>query len=84
MTSTIRWVPESARWLIANGKLAEAQTSLRLCAKINQTEEFAETLTPEVSVSKTPWPLPLLIIHLHSDSLASGETYSGHADDRRF
>ncbi|XP_056441397.1 solute carrier family 22 member 7-like [Gadus chalcogrammus] len=44
---TWRWVPESARWLIANGKLAQAQTTLRLCAKMNQTEEFAETLTPE-------------------------------------
>ncbi|KAK0138876.1 Solute carrier family 22 member 7 [Merluccius polli] len=42
-----RWVPESARWLVANGKLEEAQKYLRRCAKMNQTQEFAQTLTTE-------------------------------------
>ncbi|CAL8332778.1 unnamed protein product [Lota lota] len=43
---TWRWIPESARWLLANGKLAQAQKCLRRCAKMNQTEEL-RTLTPE-------------------------------------
>lgn len=46
----IRWMPESARWLIANGKLEEAQTYLKKCAKINRTEELTDTLKPEVSI----------------------------------
>ncbi|XP_048452560.1 solute carrier family 22 member 7 [Rhincodon typus] len=30
------WIPESARWLLANGKTKEAQVSLRKCAKVNK------------------------------------------------
>ncbi len=45
----IRWMPESARWLIANGKLEQAQMNLKKCARMNQTEEFTDTLKPEVS-----------------------------------
>ncbi|XP_067106805.1 solute carrier family 22 member 7-like [Osmerus mordax] len=44
---TWRWVPESARWLIAHGKLAEAQFYLCQCAKINCRGGFESTLKPE-------------------------------------
>ncbi|XP_067440849.1 solute carrier family 22 member 7-like [Thunnus thynnus] len=44
---TWRWMPESARWLIANGKLEQAQTYLKKCAKMNQTEELTNTLKTE-------------------------------------
>ncbi|XP_029285895.1 solute carrier family 22 member 7-like [Cottoperca gobio] len=44
---TWRWMPESARWLIANGKLEQAQLYLKECAKMNRTEEFMETLKTE-------------------------------------
>ncbi|KAG7492979.1 hypothetical protein MATL_G00019870 [Megalops atlanticus] len=30
-----RWIPESARWLLANGKVEKAQTYLAQCAKMN-------------------------------------------------
>ncbi|XP_059501192.1 solute carrier family 22 member 7-like [Stegostoma tigrinum] len=30
------WIPESARWLLANGKTKEAQVSLQKCARVNQ------------------------------------------------
>ncbi|XP_072356423.1 solute carrier family 22 member 7-like [Scyliorhinus torazame] len=30
------WIPESARWLLANGKTEEAQVSLWKCAKMNK------------------------------------------------
>ncbi|XP_076004172.1 solute carrier family 22 member 7-like [Genypterus blacodes] len=33
-----RWMPESARWLIAKGKLEQARLYLQKCAKMNQTE----------------------------------------------
>ncbi|XP_044045138.1 solute carrier family 22 member 7-like [Siniperca chuatsi] len=44
---TWRWMPESARWLIANGKLEQAQMYLKKCAKMNQTEELIHTLKTE-------------------------------------
>lgn len=46
----IRWMPESARWLIANGKLEQAQMYLRKCAKMNQKEELTHMLRTEVGV----------------------------------
>ncbi|KAM7419312.1 hypothetical protein PAMA_016431 [Pampus argenteus] len=45
---TWRWMPESARWLIANGKLEQAQMYLKKCAKMNQKEELTDTLKPEI------------------------------------
>ncbi|XP_041839446.1 solute carrier family 22 member 7-like [Melanotaenia boesemani] len=44
---TWRWMPESARWLIANGKLEQAQMYLKKCAKMNGTEELTDTLKRE-------------------------------------
>uniref|UniRef100_A0A3B5BJX5 Solute carrier family 22 member 7-like n=1 Tax=Stegastes partitus TaxID=144197 RepID=A0A3B5BJX5_9TELE len=42
-----RWMPESARWLIANGKLEQAQMYLKECAKMNGTEASTNTLKTE-------------------------------------
>lgn len=42
-------MPESARWLIANGKLQKAQGYLRTCAKMNRAHGFGEALQTEVS-----------------------------------
>ncbi|XP_077427248.1 solute carrier family 22 member 7-like [Vanacampus margaritifer] len=44
---TWRWMPESARWLIANGKLEEAHVCLTKCAKMNGTEVLCQRLQPE-------------------------------------
>ncbi|XP_068583402.1 solute carrier family 22 member 7-like [Cebidichthys violaceus] len=44
---TWRWMPESARWLIANRKLEQAQMYLKKCAKMNGTAELTDTLTTE-------------------------------------
>ncbi|XP_054460868.1 solute carrier family 22 member 7-like [Anoplopoma fimbria] len=44
---TWRWMPESARWLIANGKLEQAQMYLKKCAKMNGTEALIDTLKTE-------------------------------------
>ncbi|CAL1601323.1 unnamed protein product [Knipowitschia caucasica] len=44
---TWRWMPESARWLIANGKLTEAQKHLKKCAKMNNRKESLHMVTPE-------------------------------------
>ncbi|KAM8879140.1 solute carrier family 22 member 7-like [Spinachia spinachia] len=44
---TWRWMPESARWLIANGKLAQAQMYLKECAKMNGTTEMIDTFKTE-------------------------------------
>ncbi|KAJ8250502.1 hypothetical protein COCON_G00224240 [Conger conger] len=42
-----RWVPESARWLIANGRADRAHYYLKKCAKVNRREGFSEKFTPE-------------------------------------
>lgn len=44
---TWRWMPESARWLIANGKLEQAQMYLKQCAKMNGADESTNTLKKE-------------------------------------
>ncbi|NXP61589.1 S22A7 protein, partial [Chloropsis cyanopogon] len=40
------WVPESARWLIAKGKVKQAQRHLVRCARTNGRKDFA--VSPEV------------------------------------
>ncbi|XP_067355004.1 solute carrier family 22 member 7-like [Channa argus] len=44
---TWRWMPESARWLIANGKLEQAQMYLEKCAKMNRRKGLCNTLKSE-------------------------------------
>ncbi|XP_052009344.1 solute carrier family 22 member 7-like [Xyrauchen texanus] len=41
------WVPESARWLIANGKMEKAHYYLHKCAVMNCREEATSSLTNE-------------------------------------
>lgn len=43
-----RWLPESARWLMSNGKVKSAHFYLTKCAIINCREEFMADLKPEV------------------------------------
>ncbi|XP_041837895.1 solute carrier family 22 member 7-like [Melanotaenia boesemani] len=43
-----RLLPESARWLISNGKVDSAHFYLSNCAKVNHREEFMADLRPEV------------------------------------
>ncbi|XP_076848176.1 solute carrier family 22 member 7-like [Brachyhypopomus gauderio] len=43
-----RWVPESARWLIANGKLERAHYYLKKCAAINKKKGVSSIIKPEV------------------------------------
>lgn len=33
-----RWLPESARWLLANGKAKRAQFYISKCAKVNKRQ----------------------------------------------
>ncbi|KAG8014760.1 Solute carrier family 22 member 7 [Nibea albiflora] len=42
------WIPESARWLMTNGKLDSAHSYLSKCAKFNGREQFMADLKPEV------------------------------------
>ncbi|KAK2817094.1 hypothetical protein Q5P01_025285 [Channa striata] len=44
---TWRWMPESARWLIANGKLEQAKMYLEKCAKMNRRKGLTNTLKSE-------------------------------------
>uniref|UniRef100_A0A8C5EQE4 Solute carrier family 22 member 6 n=1 Tax=Gouania willdenowi TaxID=441366 RepID=A0A8C5EQE4_GOUWI len=44
---TWRWMPESARWLIAHGKLTQALTYLQKCAKINRKGDCIYKLQTE-------------------------------------
>lgn len=42
------WLPESARWLLVNGKTKEARQFLLRCAKVNQRNQQSPKLDPEV------------------------------------
>ncbi|XP_026141396.1 solute carrier family 22 member 7 [Carassius auratus] len=41
------WVPESARWLIANGRVEKAHYYLKKCAVMNRKEEVISRIKPE-------------------------------------
>ncbi|XP_052436100.1 solute carrier family 22 member 7 isoform X1 [Carassius gibelio] len=41
------WIPESARWLIANGRVDKAYYYLRKCAVMNQKQEVIVSIKPE-------------------------------------
>ncbi|NXH15112.1 S22A7 protein, partial [Bucco capensis] len=51
------WVPESARWLLANGRVKEAHRHLLRCARINGRKDF--TISPEVRNWRSRHLLPL-------------------------
>ncbi|KAM9314905.1 solute carrier family 22 member 7a [Pholidichthys leucotaenia] len=42
------WLPESARWLLTNGRVEEAQKYLIQCAKMNGKSEFTSKVDTEV------------------------------------
>lgn len=44
---TWRWIPESARWLITNGKLEQAQMYLKRCARMNGRDHVIHMLETE-------------------------------------
>lgn len=48
LVSCARWLPESARWLLANGKTQDAHQYIMKCAKMNNREEEMKNLTQEV------------------------------------
>lgn len=48
LVSCARWLPESARWLLANGKTQDAHRYIMKCAKMNNREEEVKNLTQEV------------------------------------
>ncbi|XP_038588355.1 solute carrier family 22 member 7-like isoform X2 [Micropterus salmoides] len=41
------WIPESARWLLANGKVERAQFYLEKCAKFNKGQKLSSKLKAE-------------------------------------
>ncbi|XP_041918660.1 solute carrier family 22 member 7-like [Alosa sapidissima] len=47
-TLTWWWLPESARWLIANGRLDEAHYYLTRCARANNREQVMMDIKPHV------------------------------------
>ncbi|XP_075900802.1 solute carrier family 22 member 7-like isoform X2 [Nelusetta ayraudi] len=42
-----RWLPESARWLSANGRAEAAHQYIMKCAEMNNRTEYMEGITPE-------------------------------------
>ncbi|XP_043118177.1 solute carrier family 22 member 7-like [Puntigrus tetrazona] len=46
-TATWWWIPESARWLIANGKSETAYKYLQKCATFNGKQDFTSRVKPE-------------------------------------
>lgn len=52
--SVFRWLPESARWLLANGRREDARKYLVQCAKMNGKHEYASRLDSEVKPADPP------------------------------
>uniref|UniRef100_A0A671WHJ8 Solute carrier family 22 member 6 n=1 Tax=Sparus aurata TaxID=8175 RepID=A0A671WHJ8_SPAAU len=48
------WLPESARWLISNGKVESAHFYLTKCAKVNGREQFMADINLEVLSKEIP------------------------------
>ncbi|XP_067311710.1 solute carrier family 22 member 7-like isoform X2 [Pseudorasbora parva] len=46
-TATWWWIPESARWLITNGKAETAYKYLQKCATFNKRKDFTSIVKPE-------------------------------------
>lgn len=46
-----RWVPESARWLLTQGRVEEAHRYLLRCARLNGRPEGEDGLSQEVRVN---------------------------------
>ncbi|XP_075900872.1 solute carrier family 22 member 7-like [Nelusetta ayraudi] len=44
------WLPESARWLLANGKTNDAYDYIMKCAKMNNSEDKVKDLRPETLI----------------------------------
>ncbi|NXN56727.1 S22A7 protein, partial [Rynchops niger] len=65
------WVPESARWLIANGKVKQAHGHLLRCARMNGRKDFA--VSPE---EDTPLIMHAQRIVLQWEYKKPGESYS--------
>ncbi|KFW72292.1 Solute carrier family 22 member 7, partial [Pygoscelis adeliae] len=57
------WVPESARWLIANGKVKQAHRHLLRCARMNGRKEFA--VSPEEDVPLTTYAQRIVLQWQH-------------------
>ncbi|NWY94069.1 S22A7 protein, partial [Loxia curvirostra] len=47
------WVPESARWLIAKGKVKQAHRHLLRCARMNGRKDFADDMTLKMYAQRT-------------------------------
>jgi C4-dicarboxylate-specific signal transduction histidine kinase len=48
-----RWLPESARWLLANGEKEKAHFYLEKCAKMNNRSKCMAEITPQVHLMLT-------------------------------
>ena len=49
------WIPESPKWLAANGQIGEAKRSLRKIAKYNGVKDFVlESLDTEITSKSSP------------------------------
>ncbi|XP_026852312.2 solute carrier family 22 member 7b.1 [Electrophorus electricus] len=51
--ATWGWVPESARWLIVNGRIEAAYRYLQTCARFNGRQDFTARIKPETLFAVT-------------------------------
>lgn len=77
---TCRWIPESARWLLANGKVEEAKKYLVQCARMNG--KHSAKLDSEVRttvVKSTPYIIvKVVLFSLKLMSLYMTDSQQGH------
>ncbi|KFQ05008.1 Solute carrier family 22 member 7, partial [Leptosomus discolor] len=67
------WVPESARWLIANGKVKQAHRHLLRCARMNGRKDFA--VSPEEDMPLIMCALRIVLQREHMENARESYSY---------
>ncbi|NWY06110.1 S22A7 protein, partial [Nothoprocta ornata] len=68
-----RWVPESARWLIANGKAKQAHRHLLRCARINGRKDF--TISTELELFPPSFHPPQALKRMTTEKAGHSHSY---------
>lgn len=69
-----RWIPESARWLLAKGKVEKAQFYLDKCSQVNKKQKLSSQLKYEVNAWESLFSTDGPQTHTHSSLLTHSKS----------